>query len=130
MITQVTYPVRFFNRVLIDNDNLIIASDYTRLKNRISCYVKIESNDPDFQYQYGQVQHFCYFRLVEEEYYLAGVQFFLQDKVKQYNFPLVYLQKSPLLYIPIHCILAKVNLFPLYDDAHDVVGYWVTPSCR
>lgn len=112
----------------IGND-LIVGSDYTKLRTRCSCYVMVCSSGDESNSDYALVRHFITFSHKDTNSTEAYVGLhFMGTAGSLHSFPIVYDKVSELQYIPLQYIIRKVNLFPILDETRNISGYYVTPA--
>lgn len=123
---QYRTPYVVFTRLQVDKE-LIIGYDYSALRTRASCYVKITSGN---SVSYARVKHFCLLFGLNGPECFAGVHFLPGAERTLYSFPLVYVGDSILTYISVEFIDHKINLFPVFsvEGSSSISGYWVTPT--
>lgn len=126
IVRQYCPPFVIFPRLQIDKE-LIIGYDYTNLRSRSSCYVKIASGNSS---GFARVKHFCLLRGPNGPECFAGIHLLPKAQQTLYSFPFVYVGEAQLTYISIAYIKYKINLFPIFanEESSTITGYWVTPT--
>lgn len=131
IVAKIKFPIRIFLRLQLNDNNVIVGSDYTLLQSRTSCYVKLTSPlNP--QPEYAKVRHFVCVTVSGRELAFACANVFKTAPKEYCHYPMILPQSSsPLVFVPVQYIEDKVNLFPILGDSDDEVGgYFVSPSCK